>query len=237
MIEIAIKAAICVVFALISVRYRILDVGGTVMALIIGGVIIFTGGIGWFFLLLIFFVIGSAATRYKHNLKRRRLHEGYGRKTMNVIANGSVPAILALFSVEHNLALPFVAAISVAMADTLASELGVLSDKAYIITNMKPVKPGTNGAISWLGEGMALIGALIISVAGYFLVGLTVTEVFLSILLALLGCHIDSVLGATFQGGYSGSLRGENTIITNSDVNLISIAITALIAFIIVEAF
>ena len=156
---------------------------------------------------------------------------------MNVIANGSVPAILALFSVEHNLALPFVAAISVAMADTLASELGVLSDKAYIITNMKPVKPGTNGAISWLGEGMALIGALIISVAGYFLVGLTVTEVFLSILLALLGCHIDSVLGATFQGGYSGSLRGENTIITNSDVNLISIAITALIAFIIVEAF
>jgi len=84
---------------------------------------------------------------------------------------------------------------------------------------------------------MALIGALIISVAGYFLVGLTVTEVFLSILLALLGCHIDSVLGATFQGGYSGSLRGENTIITNSDVNLISIAITALIAFIIVEAF
>jgi len=237
MIDVIIKALICIAFAAISLRYRILDFGGTVMALIIGGVIIFAGGIGWFALLLIFFVIGSLATRYKHNLKRRRLHEGYGRKAMNVIANGAVPAILALFSLEYPLALPFVASISVAMADTLASELGVLSDRAYLITNMKPVKPGTNGAVSWLGEAMAVVGASLISFSAYFFMNLPLKGVIISILLALLGCHIDSLLGATFQGGYSGSLRGENTIITNSDVNLISIAITALIAFIIVETF
>jgi len=237
MIEEAIKLAVCLAFAMVSIRYKMLDFAGTLMALIIGLVILFVGGIGWFVLLLLFFVLGSLATKYKHNLKRRRLHERYGRKAMNVIANGSVPAVLALFSMDYNLALPFVVAISVAMADTLASELGVLSDKAYLITNMKRVKPGTNGAISWLGEGMALLGAIIISMGGYFFVGLNGYETILSIFLAFLGCHIDSVLGATFQGGYRGTLKGENTVLTNSDVNLISITITALIAFIITEAF
>jgi len=237
MIEEVAKLTVCLAFAMVSMKYKVLDVAGTLMALIIGLIILFMGGIGWFTLLLIFFILGSLATKYKHNLKRRRLHERYERKAMNVIANGSIPAILALFSTEYNLALPFVASLAIAMADTLASELGVLSDKAYLITNMKRVKPGTNGAISWLGEGMALLGATIISMAGYFFVGLNGYEILLSIILAFLGCHIDSVLGATFQGGYRGTLKGENTLLTNSDVNLISITITSLLAFIIMEAF
>lgn len=236
MIELAIKAAICAIFAAIALKYRILDGSGTFFAIIIGGVIIFTKGIGWFSLLLIFLLAGTIATKYRREIKRKRLHERAARKAGNVIANGLTPAALAALSLKYNLAIPFVASIAVAMADTFASELGVLSDNAYLITNLKKVEPGTNGAISMLGEGVALLGSFIISFSAYFLIGIDLWEVILCAFLGFLGCHIDSILGATFQGGYKGVVNGEDTILTNSDVNLISISLTALIAYLAAEA-
>jgi uncharacterized membrane protein len=51
----------------------------------------------------------------------------------------------------------------------------------------------------------------------------------------LVGCHIDSLLGATFQGKYQGTMTGHDTILTNSDVNIISVALTTLLAVVFVE--
>ncbi len=235
MIELLIKIVICAAFAILALKFKVLDSGGTVFAVIIGATILFTQGISWFVLLLIFLIFGSMATSYKRNFKRKRLHERAARRATNVMANGLIPAILAVFSLTYDFSVPFVAAIAVAMSDTLASELGVLSNNAYLITNFKKVEPGTNGAISLLGEGVAFLGATLISIAGYFLLSLSLNETILCIVLGLIGCHIDSVLGATFQGRYKGAITGEDTVLTNSDVNLISISLTALVAFIIVE--
>lgn len=236
MMDAVINIVICGAFAGLSLRFNVLDMGGTIFALIVGATIIFTQGIPWFVLLVIFLVLGALATRYKRNFKRRRLHERPSRRAMNVIANGAVPALLALFALRYDLAVPFVASIAVAMADTLASELGVLSERAYLITTFRKVEAGTNGAISLLGEFVALVGASLIAVAGYALLHLSGTEAVLCLLLGLFGCHIDSVLGATFQGKYKGTITGQDTVLTNSDVNLISISLTALVAVIIVEA-
>ncbi len=236
MIELAIKAAICAIFAAIALKYRLLDGSGTLFAVIIGAVIIFTKGIAWFSLLLIFLLAGSAATRYMREIKRKRLHDRGTRRAANVIANGLIPAILAAFSLRYDLAVPFVASIGVAMADTLASELGVLSDNAYLITNLRKVEPGTNGAISLLGEGVAFIGSFIIAFIAYLIININLQEMILCGFLGFLGCHIDSILGATFQGGYKGIMNGEDTVLTNSDVNLISIALTALIAYLFMQA-
>ena len=235
MIELAIKIAVCAIFAALALKFKVLDTGGAIFAVIIGATIIFTKGIAWFALLLIFLTLGAAVTKYKRNFKRTRLHDRTARRAGNVIANGLIPAALAVLPLTHDFSLPFVASIAAAMADTFASELGVLSDNAYLITNFKKVEPGTNGAISLLGEGVAFVGACIISLIAYFLIGITLSSVLLCILLGFLGCHIDSLLGATFQGGYKGVMNSEDTVLTNSDVNLISIALTALIAFLIVE--
>ncbi len=238
MIEIFTNIIICLLFAIISLKFRVLDTGGTIFAIIIGATILFTQGIYWFLLLLIFLILGAIATKYKRNFKRQRLKERAARRAMNVVANGLIPAVLAIFSsLNLDFSFPFVVSISVALADTLASEIGVLSDKAYFITNLKRVEAGTNGAISLLGEFFSFIGAFIISILGYFLLNLSILQFVLCILLGLLGCHIDSLLGATFQGRYKGNIKGEDTILTNSDVNLISIAITALIAFVIGKMF
>ena len=235
MIELAIKIVVCAIFAVIALKFKVLDTGGAIFAVVIGATIIFTKGIAWFTLLLIFLALGAAVTKYKRNFKRMRLHDRTARRAGNVVANGLIPATLAVLSLAHDFSTVFVVSIAVAMADTFASELGVFSDNAYLITNFRKVEPGTNGAISLLGEGFAFIGACIISFVAYFLIGITLNNVFLCILLGFLGCHIDSILGATFQGGYKGVMNSEDTVLTNNDVNLISIAITALIAFIIVE--
>jgi len=46
------------------------------------------------------------------------------------------------------------------LGDTLASELGILSkSKPILITTLRQVPPGTNGAMSLLGTAVSIIGA------------------------------------------------------------------------------
>ncbi len=229
------KISICIIFGIFSFYLRFLDLVGAISAVAIGLTIILTQGFGCFFLLFIFFVAGAFVTKYKNNFKRRRLLERKSRKASNVIANGIIPTFIALFSfyLKSDLSLPFVASISVALSDTMASEIGVLSNKAYLITNIKKVSPGTNGAISLLGEVACILGALIISISAYFLIEITIYHVFLCVLLGIFGCHIDSFLGATYQGKGKGAINSSDAILNNSDVNLISISIVALIGFLI----
>ncbi|MCD6473460.1 MAG: DUF92 domain-containing protein [Thermoplasmata archaeon] len=234
MIDLAIKAAICIAFAAIVYKYKALDIGGTLFATFIGAIIIFLQGISWFLLLLVFFITGTVATGYKVNFKKRRLQEKARRKTMNVIANGIVPTIVAIFSIENDFSFLYASAIAVALADTLASELGVLSDKAYFITNFKRAPPGTNGAISLYGEVWALIGSLIIAIFSIPLLHLEPSYALGVVIIGMLGCQIDSVLGATFQGKGKGNIVSSDTLLTNNDVNLISISISTLIAYIVI---
>jgi uncharacterized protein (TIGR00297 family) len=237
MTDLLLRVAICLAFAGVALRFRVLDLGGTVVAVIIGGVIIFAKGPGWFVPLLLFFLLGAAVSRYKHTFKRLRLHERPSRRAMNVVANGAVPALLALFAVEYDFAVPYVASIALALADTFASELGVLSNNAYLITTLKPTAAGTNGAVSPFGQATALLGATVVAFTGWAAVGLSAAEAALCMVLGFIGCQIDSVLGATFQGRYKGTITGHDTILTNSDVNLISVSVIALVALLIVEIF
>jgi len=234
--NIAIDAAFCIIFAIFVLKFKILDAGGTLFATFIGAIIIFTQGIRWFLLLLIFLIAGAIATGYKTNFKRKRLQEKTRRKTMNVIANGIVPTMIAIFSVKGDYSFLYASAIAVALADTMASELGVLSDKAYLITNLKRVQPGTNGAISLYGELWALTGSTLIAILSIPLLGLKWIYAIGVIAIGMLGCQIDSVLGATFQGKGKGNITASDALLTNNDVNLISISLSTLIAYIIAAA-
>ena len=236
----ALKIGICAIFAVISTRYQFLDGSGTIAATAIGLVIIFAGGIGWFVLLLIFLLLGIAATKYRYKYKERKgLHErGNGmRKARNVLANGMLPAVTALLTPlfsRGEMAVPFAAAIAVATADTFASELGVLSDRVYLITSLRRTDVGTNGGVSWLGEAAALLGGIAIAIPAVILLGLDVIWLPFIAAVGFLGCQIDSLLGATMQGGEIGTEEQlpSDAVLTNSDVNLLSIAIAALIAFV-----
>jgi len=234
-----IEVLFLLIFVVSVTKYKLLDRWGTFAAFVIGAVILFSTNIWWFFLLFLFFLLGFLVTRFCFSEKKKRgvFENGGGmRKAKNVAANGFVPALLALFSIgmsPHRLMIPFIAAIAIASSDTFASEIGVLSRRAYLITNLKRVDAGTNGGVSWLGQLFALIGSMIISVFAFFVLNISIYWMCLCIFFGFFGCQIDSLLGATFQGmGKAGTSLPSNAFLSNSDVNLISISVGSLLAFV-----
>lgn len=232
-----IKISLCIALAIVANRYKILDKKGTIMAFLIGILIVFSTNIKWLFLLFFFSFLGFLITKFKFKEKERKGASNNGmRGFRNVLANGLPPMMIALFSLQFSpekMAIPFIASIAIASSDTFASELGVLSNKAYLITNFKKVEAGTNGAVSWLGQGCALLGSAIMSIIGILLLGVDLIWLPFCILIGFMGCQIDSLLGATFQGrGKLGIPLPSNAILNNDEVNVVSISSGAFAAFI-----
>lgn len=206
----------------VTYKRKALDLLGSLFMILMGIVIIFSAGVKWLLLLVLFLVLALFATRYAKNYKKS-LGEFEGRRTAkNVISNGIVAFMMAAFGGYY---LPlvggFVGAISTATADTLASEIGV-TKVPRLITTFKKVEPGTDGAISILGTASGIVGAGIIGVAAYLL-GI-INDPFSSILVALVsgtvGCFMDSILGAILE---------RRDLLTNEHVNLIATIIGAVI--------
>ncbi len=239
-LEIVFILIICSIFALITYRKGMLDVGGSVTAFFIGAVLGFFGGIWWIFLLLVFLASAFLATRYKFQYKRSKgVQEGSKgeRGFINVLANGSVPVIIALFHappdgnnilglglLEHKLAVfLFITAVACAASDTLASEMGILSDRTYLITNGKRVPAGTNGGISLLGQLWALFGSFYTFLVAFFVfhficsISLSYSWVVLGISMGFVSCQFDSVLGAAFE---------RKGLLGKSSVNMTAIALS-----------
>lgn len=101
----------------------------------------------------------------------------------------------------------FVSALAEANADTWAVELGVLSKKyPRLITSIsREVPPGTSGGISMLGELSVAAGALFVSLTGAVLGvfgNAPIVPLLIATSAAILGEHVDSVLGGTIQAAY-----------------------------------
>jgi uncharacterized protein (TIGR00297 family) len=241
-VRIGIVLLLCGVLASITYYKKLLTLTGSVSAFGVGMLIGVFGDIVWLILLLVFLLSGFAATKYKFAAKEAwGVQEGVKgeRKGGNVIAHGLIPAViavLAFLSRYFNLpllptditGLIFISAISVAAADTLASEIGILSDKTYSIISLNKVSPGTNGGVSWFGQMWAFFGAAFTSIFGWLILhpfSDTLAEsiwiVWIPILVGFLGCQIDSVLGATLE---------ERGVLNKDTVNLVTIAIGAIIA-------
>ncbi len=242
-LEIIFVIIICTIFASITYGKGMLDMGGSVTAFFIGIILGLFGGIWWIVLLLIFLASAFLATRYKFQYKRTKgVQEGSKgeRGIINVLANGSVPVIIALFHsptdgsnilglgfLEHKLAVfLFVTAVACAASDTLASEMGVLSDRAYLITNGKRVTAGTNGGISLLGEMWALFGSFYTFLIAFFVfyfissISLPYSWIILGIVMGFVSCQFDSVLGAAFE---------RKGLLGKSSVNMTAIASSIMI--------
>lgn len=213
------------IFGAFIYKRKALDVLGTLVMVIMGVIILFSAGISWLILILIFLILSLIATRqskyYKQNLG---IYEGK-RTAKNVISNGVVAFIMAAFGGYY---LPFIGgfigAIATATSDTMASEIGILQ-KPRLITTFKKVEPGTNGAVSVLGTFVGIIGAGIIGVAA-FLLGI-ISDPFLSLKVAIIagtvGCFMDSILGAVLE---------RRNIINNEHVNLLATITGAIIGII-----
>jgi len=215
------------ILGFITYRRKALDIFGSLIMIIMGIVIIFSAGANWLLLIILFLIMSLLATRYSKKYKRS-LGEYEGRRTSkNVISNGVVACFMAAFGGYY---LPFVGgfigAIATATADTLASEIGVLH-QPRLITTLQKVDPGTDGAVSFLGTAVGMVGAAIIGIAAYFLgiVGNPFSAIIVSVISGTVGCFMDSFLGAVFE---------RRNMITNEHVNLLATITGAIVGILLI---
>jgi uncharacterized protein (TIGR00297 family) len=97
------------------------------------------------------------------------------------------------------LAMPL-AALAEAAADTVSSEIGqVLGGRPRMITTMRAVEPGKDGAVSIAGTLAGLVAAAIVAGAGSWALRGDWTLFKLSCAGAVFGLVFDSLLGATLE--------------------------------------
>ena len=204
-------------------RMRLLDRTGSYCGVVVGVLmVIFTDG-RWFLVLLLFFILGGVSTRYKQDYKRSLGIIQGTRDYGNVLGNGLIALCMAIGYVFNPIFLiGFLGAVAAATADTLATEIGDTSNRhPRLITNFKPVRPGTNGAVSPLGEISALLGSAIIALFGASM-GLHIDIVLTYIAVVsggFIGANFDSLLGATLE---------DKGLLTNNTVNLFGTLMGAL---------
>lgn len=229
--------------SLISHHLRILDSRATVLAVAAGLLIGVYGDVSWLILLLFFLIISFMVTKFRFSRKHATgTSEGNRgtRRSSNVFYNGLVPILVAVVSslIGDDAAWLYITAIAAAASDTSASEIGVLSDRVYMITNRSRnsftanpamrISPGVDGGVSILGTTAAFTAALLISLVGWVLIPWmtdiprTLPLLVLPALLGFLGCHIDSLLGATLEA---------RKLINKGQVNLTEITLSTLIMY------
>ena len=184
---------------------KILTGVATILAGIIGFLILFLTNIKWFILLVSFLLLSAIITKFQYNVKKKIYGESFSRGSYNVLANGLPALIFAiLYKIypSNIIAYSYLAVIAALMADKASSEIGILSKKnPVLITNFKPVAKGTNGGITLLGEVVGVIFALIIGIIAYA-IGF-INDLFLSLIITsvfgFIGNNLDSLLGAIFE--------------------------------------
>jgi uncharacterized protein (TIGR00297 family) len=193
-----------------------IDVGGAVSAVVIGTAITAGLGLPGLAVMIAFFVIGSAATRLGYRVKAARgiaQEKGGARGWRNAWANGGVPAVLALMaamvpsSLSALFTVAYAAAVATAAADTCSSEVGkAYGRRTFLITTLRPVPPGTEGAVSVEGTLGGMLGGFAVAAVGAA-TGLYSWAVLPVVGLAgLLGALAESVLGTVAErNGWMGN--------------------------------
>ena len=207
-------------FGYFAFRAKTADLSGLFSAALVGIILLVFADAQWFMIMLAFFILGSVATKYKFEYKKRiGVEQGRGgaRGYRNVFANGIVAAAAAvLFGIFQQpiFVVMYVGCVATAAADTLASEIGVTGGIPYMITTFKKVPIGTNGGVTLVGESVALFGGLAVALVAFLLGVISLPVVVVCAFAGFVGTNIDSLVGAIFENRGIWGNAGTNLIAT-----------------------
>lgn len=177
-----------------------LDRQGVILALLMGSTVYIFGGVAYLALMLVFLFAAVSATKYEGRKKREMGIYEHERGWENVLSNGLLPSLLAVFSGTLG-PMPYLASVAAVTADKFGSELGVLSDNPVSLGNFRQVKAGKSGAISIFGLVASLFGGTLIGAAAIFVFNINPTNALLIGLAGFAGSFVDSIFGVIEDRG------------------------------------
>jgi uncharacterized protein (TIGR00297 family) len=162
------------------------------------------------------FVLTAIATRLGRDQKKQlgTAELRHGRTASQVAANLGLAALLSEQVAQSWLAgsswyshfdsslllVVGLAPLAEAAADTVSSEIGqIIGGRPRMITTMRRVDPGVDGAISLVGTLAGVAAALIVSAAGAMALGGGAAFFWISSASGVFGLFFDSLLGATLE--------------------------------------
>lgn len=223
--------SILIIFAFIAPK-KLLTVNGYLNAWILG--VIVWGTLGWqgYTVVMFYFLVGSGVTKIGM-AKKEAAGIAEKRSGMrgpeNVWGSALIATICALGTLfvdpiwTQLLLLGYVASFSTKLSDTTASEVGkAYGKRTFLITTLKPVSPGTEGAISLEGTLAGIVASGVIAVVGYGVGLVNLMGIIYCIIAAFIATNLESLIGATLQENLEW--------MTNEIVNIINTFIGAVMA-------
>lgn len=257
-LDILITLVAVLLLVLLSLRKKALTLPAACTASVMMLCICICSGYGEvLFLILSYLIIVAVDTLFRKQAeeKVRDVHKKSGaRGVIQILANGSVAVLCTvLYAITRDAAflLAYIMGVSEACADSLASDIGVLSKKKPVsILTFKRIDTGISGGVSLLGLASSLTGCIVMSGIALLCMDIPLRLCVFAILTAVpfLGMLIDSVLGASVQAKFRCCVCGKNTekdthcgvqtehvgglrFMDNSLVNLVTNLITVIIGF------
>lgn len=220
---------------------KLLTPAGYLHAWVLG--VLIWGAMGWrgYAVVLCYFIAGSAVTRIGMAQKEAAgiaEKRSGARGPENVWGSALIGALCALgrIAVVYGdisestaltwsvlLGLAYVASFSTKLSDTCASEIGKVYGKStYLITTLKPVPPGTEGAVSLEGTLAGIVASIAIAWVGWLVGLISPLGIGICGMAAFIATNLESVIGATLQDRFDW--------LTNELVNIINTLIGAAVA-------
>jgi len=161
---------------------------------------------------------GRAASQVAANLGVAAMMLGLNAQSWLIDSHWFSPGGLAPMPIFA----PGLAALAEAAADTVSSEVGqVLGGRPRMITTLRTVEPGTDGAVSLVGTLAGVVAAAIVALAGTIALRGDFGLFWISCTGGVFGLLFDSMLGATLE---------RRAWLNNDAVNFLSTASAAAFA-------
>ena len=191
---------------------RALTGWGTVGAVLMDIIVSIAFGNFGFIILASFFFGSVIVDKIKNRAKNRGRNDisakGDHRDLVQVIANGLVPTVAACAFILSDgnpvFAVAYVAALAEALADTVASGLGVFSNGTFDVFRWRKCEKGISGGMSVVGTVSALVASALVPALAVALTSSAFgfTYFWVAAVSAFLGTLVDSLLGSLIQVKY-----------------------------------
>ena len=218
---------------------KLLTPVGYLNALILG--VLVWGTLGWrgYLVVMFYFLVGSGFTFVGIEQKEA---EGIAEERSGMRGAGNVwgsaltatiCAIATLFCaspIKELFILGYVASFCTKLSDTTASEIGkAYGKRTFLITTLKPVPRGTEGAVSLEGTLAGIIASLVLAVIAWGIGMISWVDIIWCAIAAFIATTIESLIGATLESRF--------TWLTNDIVNFINTLIGAIVAILLASIF